>query len=241
MRKFFYSLLVTPFWIGFTGIMFAFHPVFLIANKINIKLVDWLIVLLNDCHNLNLFLTTGSYRVTEGKFNASPHKPLIIVSNHQNMYDIAFLVSAVRNKVVRFIAKKQLAKGIPTVSLLLRIRNGILIDRDSGKDAVVILREFAPRLESENLCCVIFPEGTRAKEGKLKPFKRLGLKVLLEGAPNADVVPVAFTKNYRFGNPKFFPLFIRSRMKIFPPIKREGMRVEEQMTEIENLIKGELR
>ncbi len=240
MRKFFYSFLVTPFWVGFTFLMIFFHPIFLVANSLSVKLVDWLIVILNDCHNVNLFLTTGSFRSVEGRFNASPGRPLIIVANHQNMYDIAFLVSEVRTKVVRFIAKRQLARGIPTVSLLLRIRNGILIDRDSGRDAIAVLRDFAPKLEREKLCCVIFPEGTRAKDGKLKPFKKLGLKVLLDEAPNADVVPVAFTKNYRFGNPKFFPLFVRSRMKIFPPIEREGVSVEEQMTKIESLIKGVL-
>lgn len=240
MRRFFYSLLVTPFWFGFTFLMIIFHPIFLLANHISLKLVDWLIVILNDCHNINLFLTTGSYRSVEGKFNASPDKPLIIIANHQNMYDIAFLVSEVRTKVVRFIAKKQLARRIPTVSLLLRIRNGILIDRDSGRDAIAVLRDFAPKLENENLCCVLFPEGTRAKDGKLKPFKRVGLKVLLEGAPNSDVVPVAFSQNYKFGNPKFFPFFVRSKMKIFDPINRESKSIEEQIDEIEQTIKNYL-
>lgn len=240
MQKLFYSLLVSPFWIGFASLMLIFHPIFLVANKISTKLVDWLIVILNDCHNVNLFITTGSFRSVEGKFDIHKDKPLIIVANHQNMYDIAFLVSEVRSKVVMFVAKKQLARGIPTVSLLLRIRNGILIDRDSGRDAISVLRDFAPKLEKEKLCCVIFPEGTRAKDGKLKPFKRLGLKVLLENAPTAEVVPVVFTKNYKFGNPNFFPLFVKSKMRIFPPIPRAGRSEEDQILEIEQLIKSVL-
>ena len=222
MRKVLLSIALVPFWVCFLLIMIFFHPILWAASKINNQTLDAIIRILNHVHIINLFLTTGS-RVKKNIVSLPDQsKPIIIISNHQNMYDVALLITTFSKTTPHFIAKKQLAKWIPSVSLILRTRNGILIDRKAGRDAVQIIGDIGKQVETENLCVVIFPEGTRAKDGILKPFKQPGLKTLLTAAPHAQVVPVAFKNHWKFGNPKSTPLpfFVTAEMTVLPAIDR---------------------
>lgn len=222
--------------------MILFHPILWIASKIKPSLLDCMIRFLNQIHIYNLFLTTGSSCKKNIICEPDQTKPLIIVSNHQNMYDVALLITTFSKTTPHFIAKKELSKGIPSVSLILRTRNGILIDRSAGRDALQIISDIASRIESENLCVVIFPEGTRAKDGVLKKFKQSGLKTLLSGTPHAEVIPVSFTNNWKFGNPKATPspLGVKSTMTIHKAVNR-ALPVEEQIEYIEREISNSLK
>lgn len=241
MRKILYSIALIPFWLNFLLIMILFHPVLWIASKINTRILDSTIRLLNYIHIANLFITTGSRCKKVIIQQPEQKKPIIIVSNHQNMYDVALLITAFSKTTPHFIAKKQLSKWIPSASLILRTRNGILIDRNAGRDAVQIISEIASKMGDEKLCVVIFPEGTRAKDGVLKPFKQSGLKALLSGNPLADVIPVSFSQNWKFGNPKALPspFGVISTMTIHPAINRDSS-VIEQVQFIEKTISQDL-
>ena len=56
-------------------------------------------------------------------------RPLIIVTNHQSMYDIPPIIWYMRKHHPKFVSKKELGKGIPSVSYNLRHGGSVLIDR----------------------------------------------------------------------------------------------------------------
>lgn len=116
--------------------------------------------------------------------------PYIIVSNHQSLFDIPIIGYFLRDTTPQFIAKTELGKWIPGTSFSLRNSGDILIDRSNVGQALKEIVRMGRRLNEENTSAVIFPEGTRARDGKLKHFKPSGLEALLKSAPRAKIIPV---------------------------------------------------
>lgn len=132
--------------------------------------------------------------------------PLIIVANHQSMYDIPAIIWFMRKVHPKFISKKELGRGIPSVSYNLRHGGSVLIDRKDPKQALPAIKQMAEYIETHNRSAVIFPEGTRSRTGAPKRFSENGLKILCKYAPSAYIVPVSINnswKMFRFGQ---FPL-----------------------------------
>jgi 1-acyl-sn-glycerol-3-phosphate acyltransferase len=76
-------------------------------------------------------------------------------------------------------------------------------------------------IETTNRSTVIYPEGTRTRDGQPKPFASNGLKILCKYAPSAYVVPVTINnswKIFKYGN---FPLGMGNKIKftVHPPLK----------------------
>jgi len=175
---------------------------------------------------LNFFLVrtlyfTFSYATVENIELIPEGKPLIIAANHQGMFDIIGIAWLLRKFHPKFVSKIELGKGIPSVSYNLQHGGSVLIDRKEPKQALPALRKMGEYIEAHNRSTVIFPEGTRTKDGKPKPFAANGLKILCKYAPNAYVVPVTINnswKAFRYGN---FPMGIGNRIKftVHAPIK----------------------
>jgi len=156
----------------------------------------------------------------------NPHKidanqPLIMVANHQSMYDIPPLMWYMRKQHPKFISKKELGKGIPSVSYNLRHGGSVLIDRNKPLQSIKAIEEFAQRIEKNNWAAVIFPEGTRSKTGKPRPFKTKGLITLFNNMPNAVVVPISINnswKTLRYGK---FPMGLGAHItfKVHKPLR----------------------
>ena len=110
--------------------------------------------------------------------------PIIFVSNHQSLYDIVGIIWYLRRFHAKFVSKKELGKGIPSVSYNLRHGGSILIDRKDPKQAIPLIKELSEYIETNKRSAVIFPEGTRSKDGKPKEFAQSGLKILCKYAPS---------------------------------------------------------
>ncbi|TSE06994.1 lysophospholipid acyltransferase family protein [Aquimarina algiphila] len=131
---------------------------------------------------------------------------LIIVSNHQSMFDVPLISWYLRKHRPKFISKIELGKGIPSISFNLRHGGHVLIDRKNPKQSIPALSKFGRFIAEHTFSAVIFPEGTRSRDGKPKEFAPTGLKILFKNAPNALVVPVTINNSWklvRFGN---FPM-----------------------------------
>lgn len=141
----------------------------------------------------------------------NPHKlpkeqSLIIVSNHQSMFDIPLISWFLRKNKPKFISKIELGKGIPSISFNLKYGGNVLIDRKNPKQSIPALSQFGKFISDNNFSAVIFPEGTRSRNGEPKEFAPTGLKILFKNAPNALIVPVTINNSWklvRFGN---FPM-----------------------------------
>ncbi len=166
-------------------------------------------------------------------------RPLIIVSNHQSLFDIPPFSWYMRKHHVKFVSKKELGKGIPAVSFNLRHGGSVLIDRKNPKQALPALKAFAQYLEREKHSAVIFPEGTRSRNGVPKRFSPNGLKMMVKYAPSALVVPVTINNSWKlleYGN---FPMGVGVKVTfdVHQPIEPKGIPFEELFEKVEKAIK----
>jgi 1-acyl-sn-glycerol-3-phosphate acyltransferase len=170
------------------------------------------------------FRLTGMRLLVERAPAVRSHASYIIVSNHQSMFDIPILGSVFFSNFPKYISKKSLGRGIPSVSYNLRKGGHVLIDRTDGPTAVEAIRELGRRVAAGRCSAMIFPEGTRARQGALGPFKPAGLMALLEEAPAAPIVPVAIDKSWRLLRHNYFPVpwGTRIRVSIGEPIARHA-------------------
>ncbi|CAM4130503.1 Phospholipid/glycerol acyltransferase domain-containing protein [Zobellia nedashkovskayae] len=124
-------------------------------------------------------------------------RPLIIVPNHQSMHDIPPIVWFMRKHQPKFVSKKELGKGIPSVSYNLRHGGSVLIDRNDSRQALSEIAKLGRYIEEHKRSAVIFPEGTRSRTGHPKPFKATGLKLLMKNSPSALVVPISINNSWK--------------------------------------------
>lgn len=166
----------------------------------------------------------GTRYTLHGMDHLPQDKAVILVANHQSMYDILPIIWRLRSLHPKFVSKASLGKGIPSVSYNLRHGGSVLINRGDGRQAVAVIAGLGAYIEKHQRCAVIFPEGTRSRDGKPKPFQRTGLKVLLKKAPTAVVLPVTINGSWKMVRWGQFPMGIGTRieMHIHPAVTQEA-------------------
>jgi len=93
----------------------------------------------------------------------------LVIANHQSLLDIFVLMAMLGfERKPRFVAKHELSFGIPFVSFTLRKGGHCLVKRQGAPlEAMEEVAKMAVRCAHENACPVIFPEGTRSRDGKV--------------------------------------------------------------------------
>jgi 1-acyl-sn-glycerol-3-phosphate acyltransferase len=164
--------------------------------------------------------------------------PLIFVSNHQSLYDIVAMIWYLRRYHCKFVSKKELGKGIPSVSYNLRHGGSVLIDRKDPKQAIPAIKGLSEYIEKHMRSAVIFPEGTRSKTGVPKEFAQSGLKILCKYAPSAYVVPISINNSWKMVRFGFFPLGLGNHLTftVHKPILVKDFDFSEIMKKTENAV-----
>lgn len=165
--------------------------------------VDFLQLALMRCANI-----LGTRFSFINPYDIPTERPLIIVSNHQSLHDIYPLTWFMRKHHPKFISKIELGKGIPSVSYNLRHGGAALIDRKNPRQSLPELMRFGAYIESTKRAAVIFPEGTRSKNGVPKKFQTKGLEILFKKIPSAFVVPVTINNSWKMLKYGKFPMGI---------------------------------
>ncbi|TPN83963.1 lysophospholipid acyltransferase family protein [Aquimarina algicola] len=147
-------------------------------------------------------------------FTLPKDRPLIFVSNHQSMFDIPLISWFLRKNRPKFISKIELGKGIPSISFNLRHGGHVLIDRKNPKQSIPALSKFGKFITAHNFSAVIFPEGTRSRNGKPKKFAATGLKILFKNAPDALIVPLTINNSWKLVKYGNFPMGIGMRLTL---------------------------
>jgi 1-acyl-sn-glycerol-3-phosphate acyltransferase len=106
---------------------------------------------------------------------------VLVISNHQSLLDIPIVVRAIVDSHPRIVTRRRYARRIPLISLLLRLSRSPFVDSKTPLEAqLASLAEVARTTEQP---IVIFPEGHRSKDGRVRPFKRAGLGAILAARP----------------------------------------------------------
>jgi len=106
----------------------------------------------------------------------------LLVSNHQSLIDIPILMDLIPGgKRGRFVAKQELAWGIPMISFLLRkAGHGLVKRKGDALHAMKSIAVMSRRCVREGNIPVLFPEGHRSKSGELGTFHSAGYRKILE-------------------------------------------------------------
>lgn len=168
--------------------------------------------------------TKFDYQVApEVRLQQDSDLPKVIVANHQSLMDLAMLNVVFEKNQIRFIAKRELAKFLPYVSIALRKVPHCLIDRGDRAQALNSIKKYCETLKAERAILVIFPEGTRARDGVMKKFKTGGIQALVDELGQVLIFPVAIDGSYLIAKHKMLPVpaGINVKLKALPPVTAE--------------------
>ena len=172
---------------------------------------------------LSVFAISGVRFDVEGldRFNASGG--YVFISNHQSMYDIPIFGGILIKNFPKYVAKRSLARGIPAISLNLRRGGNALIDRGERAQAMTAITQMAAECQSRNVSAVIFPEGTRSRDGSLGEYRVGGVAALMEGAPDLEIIPTVIDGSWRVFSNNMLPVPFGTHVRVAfgEPIRRD--------------------
>jgi 1-acyl-sn-glycerol-3-phosphate acyltransferase len=155
---------------------------------------------------------------TTGITITDPRRPYVVVANHQSFVDI-LLISHLPWEM-KWLSKETFFK-IPLVGWMMRMAGDIPLVRGEKKSAVSAMLACRDRLD-KRVSVMIFPEGTRSRDGELQPFKDGAFRLAIEsGVP---ILPLAVNGAYtalvkgdwRFGTS-------HAEVRVLEPISTDGM------------------
>lgn len=160
----------------------------------------------------------------EGIENLSTDQPQIVVANHQSWFDV-FALAAHLPVRYRFVAKKEL--DMPIFGRAWKECGHVSVDRGNREVAIEAMNQAWREIHEEKLTMVLFPEGTRSPDGRLKAFKKGAFVLAVQG--QVPLVPVAVV-----GSRDVMPkgsMMIRKRpitLRIGPAIPTEGSTIRDR-------------
>jgi 1-acyl-sn-glycerol-3-phosphate acyltransferase len=157
--------------------------------------VPWYYYVCRVLVRILLFLTTR--RQARGIENIPSQGPLLVISNHLSLADPP-LLNGIFDRQVRFMAKKNLFV-IKPVGNFIRGLGAFPVHR--GRPDMRAFRQ-AEQVLSQDLALIVFPEGTRSRNGQLRQaFPGPALIALRSGAP---ILPIGITGTEKLERIKTF-------------------------------------
>lgn len=237
------TVLSIPFILCFSAIMLSFDIIQRLLFFLGKGFLSFLSFSVSYLVLLSLKIFTH-LKINYPKIPNDLEGPILIISNHQSLMDIAIIYCMFRKFRPQFIAKKELAKWIPFSSFNLRHKGHILIDRANGAEAMEIISSAAKKIFERKEALVLFPEGTRAREGKIKKFKMGGFKAISNIASGVTVVPLAISGAFKISYFKLMPVPFGIKVKVelgeIKKISDDAVVNESYFKEIETWIKKQI-
>ena len=230
-----------PFLIAF-GFGFVFFDVLgRIVRPFSLRGFEYVMAMLQR-YLMNTFRICGTKIIVERSPEIRPRTGYAVVSNHQSLLDIVMIGGLLFTNFPKYVAKKELSRGIPSISLNLRWGGNALIDRKDRTQAFRAIKEGATRAQQRGVSVAIFPEGTRSRDGRLKEFKRGGTAIMLSAADQLPVVPVTISGSWRLAEENLTPVPFgcEVRIRFGDPIDRHPDDVDELLTTVREQIRSTL-
>ncbi|MDJ0926002.1 MAG: lysophospholipid acyltransferase family protein, partial [Acidimicrobiia bacterium] len=121
-----------------------------------------------------------------GTENVQAGTQYFFLANHLSNFDIPLLFRAIPTPI-RYLAKKELYK-IPVFAQALKVGGIVKIDRGAGPTSYAAINEGVAKAKKNGYSLIVFPEGTRSRDGDLHEFKKGAFRMAI--ATGLPVVPV---------------------------------------------------
>ena len=184
-------------------------------------------------HELSRLLVKMFYAVpprwqqrVEGVENIDPSKAYVVVMNHQSMVDIpAFYHVPLQ---FRWVSKRSVF-WFPFFGQFLFLHGDIAIERGRASDAMRKVITKGCKWLRRGVCVVIFPEGTRSKDGEIHRFKSGAFALAKEAG--TEILPIVMDgSKSMLCNGIFFNWHNKLTIKILPPVTTEHIAGTDQKT-----------
>lgn len=158
-----------------------------------------------------------------GEKVSDPRHPYVVVSNHQSLADIPLISNLPWE--MKWMGKVELFK-LPIIGWMMRLSGDISVDRKNPRSGAQALIK-AQRYLEQKCSVIIFPEGTRTLDGRVRSFtdgafhlavraKTPILPLVIEGSRNC--IP---KNSWKFGEPSDIYL------KILPPFDTSSLTMDD--------------
>jgi 1-acyl-sn-glycerol-3-phosphate acyltransferase len=137
-------------------------------------------------------MTSGTRLEVEGQENIDPNRSYVVVANHLSALDIMACVLAVPLPI-RFLAKKELFR-IPVLAQGMRTVGIIEVDREARGAIHAEVNRQSKELIALGRSLIIYAEGTRPRNGVMKPFKKGAFTMAI--ATQLPVLPMSLHGSY---------------------------------------------
>ena len=153
------------------------------------------------------------------------NEAVILISNHQSNVDIPVLLGYLPLDF-SFIAKKEMKKW-PLIGRWMRRFDCIFLDRKNARQGMKDMKEAIDKIKKGH-SYVIFPEGSRSKDGKIGEFKKGSFKLATD--TKARIFPIALVGTYEIQSRKSLKVTPNKNVKIIVdnPINLEDLSKEDQ-------------
>jgi 1-acyl-sn-glycerol-3-phosphate acyltransferase len=173
-----------------------------------------------------LLAVMGVTLTVEGRDRYEAGQPWVVAANHQGVLDIPVMFLAFPDLRIRFLAKKELFY-IPVFGWYLWLAGHISVSRGNLRKAIKSIELAGERIKKHRSTIMVFPEGTRTEDGRIKGFKKGAF--VLAAKTGVPVVPVAIAGSFGAINKNRWNIDPGSiHVRILDPIRTEGMTYEDR-------------
>lgn len=164
---------------------------------------------------------------TVGRDRLHPQRTYIFMANHQSNIDPPVFVPLIGRRVF-VLVKKELFR-VPIFGYAMRRAQFIAVDRSNREAAVESVRQAIDELNS-GLSLMVYPEGTRSRDGRLLPFKKGPFHLAMDsGIPVVPVTIVGAHEVWPKGKLRLTPGLIR--VIFHPPVDPHAHASREDLME----------
>lgn len=173
-------------------------------------------------------------RVT-GAENIPAEGGCMLYGNHQGMFDVVAIAATCPRPLS--IVYKQEIKDVPLLKQIYRCTNSFAMDRDDVRQSLTVIQNVTREVQAGR-AYVIFPEGTRSRQGnRMLPFHGGSFRCALKA--KCPIVPMALIDSFKVLDQKgSAPVTVQ--LHYLPPIGYEEFK-DLKSAEVADLVKARIQ